>query len=343
MSTIAQSRDLSDPRTISDFAALMQDLDSMKALLVLTVCDIKAVGPGVWNGWKGQLLRTLYYEVEPFLTGGFTSTPRRERILEVKSTLAAALNEWSEPERQRVIDLHYDNYLLTVPHENQLRHMDFIRDTDRVGHTFATSVTTKAFEAITEITIIAPDHPNLLSVIAGSCAAAGANIVDAQIFTMRDGRALDSIFISRAFENGKDEHRRAERVAQLIGQALAGEANLPMLLLERTKKAKKVQAFKVPPRVVFNNSLSDKFTVLQVHGRDRPGFLSDVASVLADLSLDIASAHIATFGEKVTDSFYVTDLLGYKIEQPEKMENIRASLMKALGGSRKSKAKRISA
>ncbi|MEP1205734.1 MAG: [protein-PII] uridylyltransferase [Rhizobiaceae bacterium] len=333
MSNTAQSRDLNDPKTIADFASVMQTFERMKALLVLTVCDIKAVGPGVWNGWKGQLLRTLFYMCEPQLTGGFTQTPRREQIAEVRRELNDALADWSEDQRNRVIDLHYDNYLLTVPREDQIRHLKFIRDTDEKGLATATTIETRDFEAITEITLLAPDHPRLLSTITGCCAAAGANIVDAQIFTTRDGRALDSIFINRLYDDPRDERRRAQHIADTIQKVLTGKTRLSKLLADKAKPKRRSAAFKVEPSVMINNELSDKFTVIELEALDRPGLLSDVTDALADLSLDIASAHIATFGEKVIDSFYATDLVGFKITSPQKLAAIKRKLMAALGAT----------
>ena len=333
MSNTAQSRDLNDARTISDFAAVMQNLERMKLLLVLTVCDTKAVGPGVWNGWKGQLLRTLYHETEPMLTGGFTQIPRRQRVLEVKAELVDQLQNRVGKDSNRLIGLHYDNYLLTVPREDQLRHMEFIRDCDNTDVSFATTVATREFEAVTEITLLSPDHPRLLSTITGCCAATGANIVDAQIFTMKDGRALDSIFINRLYEDEGDEHRRAKSIGDMIERVLSGKQRLKDLLSERAKPRRRAQAFTVDPQVVVNNGLSEDFTVLEIEALDRPGLLSDITDALADLSLNTTSAHIATFGEKAVDTFYVTDLVGYKIETPQKRTAIKRRLMKALGGN----------
>ena len=327
MSNIAQSRDLNDPRTISDFASVMQSMDRMKALLVLTVCDIKAVGPEVWNGWKGQLLRTLYYETEPRLTGGFTSIPRKERIAEVLGELEEALSDWTSKDRKRCLGLMYDNYLLTVPREDQIRHLEFIRDNDKAGHSFATTSAIREFEAVTEITLLAPDHPRLLSTITGCCTAAEANIVDAQIFTTKDGRALDSIFINRAFDNDEDERRRAERIGESIEAVLSGKSRLKDLLASQPKPSGRKKAFKVEPSVIVNNSASDKFTVLEIEGLDRPGVLSKITDAMADLSLDIASAHIATFGEKFIDTFYVTDLVGHKIVSAQKLSAIKRKLL----------------
>ena len=192
MSMTAQTRDLNDRKTIEDFAHAVQSVERLKLLLILTVCDIRGVGPGVWNGWKGQLLRTLYYETELLLTGGFSEVSRGERAGQARRRLTEALDDWPEAERQRYVGLHYDNYLLTVDLEDQRRHADFVRDADAAGKRLATMVKTHQFEAVTEITVLAQDHPRLLSVIAGACAAAGGNIVDAQIFTTADGRALDT-------------------------------------------------------------------------------------------------------------------------------------------------------
>jgi len=339
MSMTAQTRDLNDRKTIEDFAAIVQTVERLKLLLILTVCDIRGVGPGVWNGWKGQLLRTLYYETELLLTGGFSEVSRALRVEQARAQLAAALSDWPQPERQRLVELHYDNYLLTVDPADQLRHADFIRAADRSRRKLDTMVKIHAFEAVTEITVLAQDHPRLLSVIAGACAAAGANIVDAQIFTTSDGRALDTILISREFDHDEDEQRRAERVGALIEDVLSGKAWLPEIIARRARP-KRGKAFRIEPRVDIRNTLSNRFTVIEVEGLDRPGLLSEITGTLSDLSLDIASAHITTFGEKVIDTFYIADLTGQKIDSPTRQAAIRAALVATLeGGTRPAKTK----
>ncbi|MGH6760584.1 MAG: [protein-PII] uridylyltransferase [Phyllobacterium sp.] len=327
MSMVAQSRDLNDRKTIEDFADIVQTLDRLKLLLILTVCDIKAVGPGVWNGWKGQLLRTLFYETELLLTGGFSEVPRKERTEMARAELAQALPDWSDEDRRAYIDLHYPNYFLTVRLEDQVRHANFVREAARTGKTLATMAQPHAFEAVTEITVLCPDHPRLLSIIAGACAGAGANIVDAQIFTTSDGRALDTILVNREFDRDEDETRRAQRIGKLIEDVLSGKSFLPEMLATRTKPKRASKAFHIEPRVDINNALSNKFTVIEVEGLDRPGLLSAITGVISDLMLDIASAHITTFGEKVIDSFYVTDLVGHKITNQTRQSNIRKKLL----------------
>jgi [protein-PII] uridylyltransferase len=181
---------------------------------------------------------------------------------------------------------------------------------------------------VTELTVVAPDHPRLLSIIAGACAASGANIVDAQIFTTTDGLALDTIAISRAFDRDEDELRRAARVADAIEKALRGEIRLSDAIANRMGAPKPVdKTFPLAPEVTIDNNLSNKYTVLEVSGLDRPGLLFDLTSALSRLNLNISSAHVATFGEKAVDVFYVTDLTGLKITAASRQGTIRKALL----------------
>jgi [protein-PII] uridylyltransferase len=257
--------------------------------------------------------------------------------------LADALADWPEAERKRYIGLHYDNYLLTVDPKDQVRHAAFVRDADTTGKKLASVVKTHEFEAVTEITLLAQDHPRLLSVIAGACAAAGGNIVDAQIFTTTDVRALDTILINREFDRDEDERRRGERVGRLIEDVLSGRSWLPEIIEKRTKPKRGSKAFSIVPRAEIRNTLSNRFSVIEVSGLDRPGLLSEITGTLSDLSLDIASAHITTFGEKVIDTFYVTDLMGQKVDNPTRLDTIRTSLIATLNGASQQRAGKVRA
>jgi [protein-PII] uridylyltransferase len=330
MSRIAQSRDLADRRTILDFAHIVQTVDRLKLLLVLTVCDIRAVGPGVWNGWKGQLLRALYYETEPILTGGFSADSHSRQIAEARAALAGRLTDWPEAERERYLDLHYPAYWLRVDEDRQTRHAILVRNADRESLGFAFEVLPMAFEGATELTILAPDHPRLLAAIAGACAACEANIVDAQIFTTADGRALDTVIVGRAFDEDADEKRRGERIAALIEATLKGKVKLADALAGRHRKSRRREVFRFEPQVSLNNELSDRFTVVEVECLDRYGLLYDLTHAMSELSLDIASAHIATFGERVVDTFYVTDLVGHKLTAKTRQNRVRKALLEAI-------------
>jgi len=333
MSNIAQSRDINDPKTIRDFAAIVQSPERLKMLLILTVADIRAVGPGVWNGWKGQLLRSLYYETEPVVTGGHTSTERNIRVEQAQVALRKLLADWPATELDRFIERHYPDYWLRTATRKQAYHARLIRRAEKAGNKLATDFTTNAFNAITELTVFAPNHPRLLALFAGACAASGANIVGAHITTTRDGFALDTFLLQREFREDEDEARRARRIGDTIGKLLKSEVQLEELLARRRPIGSRYEAFQVKPEVVVNNAWSDQFTVIEVSGRDRPGLLYDLTSAISDLSLDITSAHITTFGEKAVDVFYVTDLTSKKIDGEERQKAISNRLESVLAGA----------
>ena len=331
MSTVAQHRDLSDPATIRKFADVVQTLERLKLLLVLTIADIKAVGPGVWTGWKGELLRTLYNETKVLLSGGHTELARTDRVRLEQMRLRELLPGWSEAEFEAYAARHGPAYWLKVEPARQVQHAHLIRRAAAEGLGVATTVETDQFRGVTELTVLSPDHPRLLAIITGACAAAGGNIVDAQIFTTTDGQALDTIFISRAFDMDQDEMRRAERIASAIERALKGEVKVADLVSAKRRPRERGRTFQVAPEVTVDNSLSTRHTVVEVSGLDRPGLLYDLTTALGRLNLNIASAHVATFGEKAVDVFYVTDLTGTKVTHPGRQASIRRQLLDVFG------------
>jgi len=329
MSTVAQSRDLSDRKTIENFAAVVQSVEQMKLLTILTTADIRGVGPGVWNGWKAQLLRTLYYETEPVLTGGFSEVNRARRIAVAQAEFRAEFTEWPEQELNAYIGRHYPAYWLKVELPRKIRHARFLRASEAAGHKLAINVGFDEARGVTELTILAVDHPWLLSIIAGACASAGANIVDAQIYTTTDGRALDTIAISREYDRDEDEGRRATRIGEMIEDVLEGKLRLPEVVARRSNRGK-ARPFVVEPEVTINNQWSDRYTVIEVSGLDRPGLLYQLTTAISKLNLNIASAHVATFGERARDVFYVTDLLGAQINAPTRQAAIKSALIHLL-------------
>jgi [protein-PII] uridylyltransferase len=338
MSMTAQSRDLSDRRTIENFAAIMQSLERMKLLLILTTADIRAVGPGVWNGWKAQLLRTLYYETEPVLTGGFTELDRTRRVAMAQAELKAELADWPPELLDAYMARHYPAYWLKADLARKVAHARFVRAAEEAGMTLATEFGFDAARGVTTLTVLAPDHPRLLAVIAGACAVAGANIVDAQIYTTTDGLALDTISVSREFDRDEDEARRAQRIAATIEKALRGELRLPEVVAKRSAAPKgRMKAFAVEPEVTIHNQWSQRYTVVEVTGLDRPGLLYELTATLSKLNLNIASAHVATFGERVVDVFYVTDLLGAKIDSPPRQAAIKRALLQVFAAPNESR------
>ncbi|GEO13888.1 [protein-PII] uridylyltransferase [Microvirga aerophila] len=343
MSNTAQSRDLSDPATIKSFAEVVQTMERLKLLLVLTIADIKAVGPGVWTGWKGQLLRNLYHETEVLLGGGVSDMARSERVRLAQDQLRAELPDWSQEMFDAYAARHSPAYWLKTDETRRAKQARFVKNAEKAGRTVSTCHETDEFRGVTELTILSPDHPRLLAIITGACAAAGGNIVDAQIFTTTDGMALDTIVLSRAFDRDEDELRRAERVAKGIERALKGEVKIADLVNGKRPVKERTKAFHVPPEVTIDNSLSNRQTVIEVSGLDRPGLLYDLTTALGKLNLNIASAHIVTFGEKAVDVFYVTDLTGTKVTHAGRQASIRRTLLEVFNTEESASSQRRSA
>jgi len=327
MSSIAQSRDLSDRLTINSFAEVVQTLERLKMLFVLTVCDIFAVGPGVLDAWKSQLLRVLYWETEVVLAGGHSAVDRKSRVVAATEELRALLPQWSDAEFSAYSKRHYPAYWLKVDTARKARHAALLRKLGSGDEALVVDAHLDSSRGAIELTVIAPDHRRLLSTIAGACAASGANIVDASIFTTADGLAVDTIFFSRGFDFDADEMRRAARIAENIEKALRGDIVISDAVRARIGSRAAAGAFTVAPNVVLDNSLSNAYTVLEVSGLDREGLLFDLTSAISRLNLNIASAHIVTFGERAVDAFYVTDLTGGKIASASRQAAIRRQLL----------------
>jgi [protein-PII] uridylyltransferase len=333
MSSYAFSRDIGDPQTVRDFANIAQSPERLKLLLILTVADIRAVGPTTWNGWKGALLRALYYEAEPLVAGGHTQQQgAADRVAAAQHAFREATKTWPQDQIDRFLGRLYPDYWLKTEPEKMLADARLVEEADKSGQKFASVFKTDAFTAITELTLYAPNHPRLLALFAGACAATGANISGAHISTTRDGFALDTFLLAREFDHDEDELRRARRISETIEKLLRGEARLNALMAKRRDRASsRIGAFQVPPEVLIDNTLSNQFTVVEVSGLDRPGLLFELTNTLSDLNLDITSAHITTFGEKVVDVFYVTDLTNKKITSPQRQKAIQTRLLEVLG------------
>jgi [protein-PII] uridylyltransferase len=327
MSEIAQSRDIQDPETAKAFADVVQSPQRLAFLMILTACDIRAVGPGVWTGWKGSLLRSLYYATEPLLSGGHSKVTQRDRIEAARGELRKALTAWPGDEVETYVGRHYDHYWLRAEPELQAEHARMIRTADQAGQMFAGSIRVKAFEGITEVSFYTPDHPRLLSLIAGACTMCDASIIGAQIFSTRDGRALDTFRLRRSFQSDEDEKVRATRIIDTVKQLLQGKRQVLIDLGKESRHNKRLKPFSLPAQVQVSNAISEKFTVIEVMGLDRTGLLHQLTRTISDLNLTIGSAHIGTYGEKAVDVFYVTDLTGHKIDSRPRQKKIHEALL----------------
>ena len=326
MSSIAFKRDISDPQTIRNFVERVQSPERLKLLLVLTCADIRAVGPKVWNGWKAALLRELYHSAFDVISGGATVGARDSRIAAAQVAARALLPDFTLQEFETFISRGYPFYWLSLDAETHSRHARLMREADASGAPLTVEKRIDRDRAVTEITLYTADHPGLFSRIAGALAVCGANIVDAKIVTMTNGMALDTFWIQDQNGGAFDRPDRLAKLAVAFENVLTGDLKPHRELARPPAIPSRTSVFTVPPRVLVDNNASRSHTVIEVNGRDRRGFLFEVTRELTRLSLQVSSAKISTYGEKVVDVFYVKDLFGHKVEHPQKLDEIRKAL-----------------
>ena len=331
MSNTAQKRDINDPKTIQDFAAIVQSPERLRMLLVLTVVDMRATGPNVWNDWKAALLRELYWRTEEVLSGGSEREAATARARAVKEALRAELADWSDDEFQIHAARGTTAYWLSHELPALTRQARMIQNAETEGRELTVDTFTDTARGITEISVYAPDHPGLFARIAGAMAASHVNIAVAIVHTLGNGMALDTFWVQDESGHALTDAAALQRLAERIEASLDARLRVDAEGQPHHRLPARTHVFTVPPRVLVDNNASATHTLIEVNGRDRPGFLYDVTRTLANLNLQINTAKIATYGERVVDVFYVKDVFGMKVTHEGKIDEIRTRLLEAIG------------
>ena len=327
MSDMAQKRDIGDPRTVRDFAKAVKTKKRLDLLTLLTVCDIRGVGPGTWNNWKAMLLRRLYSVTAEALEGGLENVNRDKLEDEAKIALRESLPEFDTVAFLKEANRHYAPYWQGLPTEAHkiFAHMllDLGNDEIRIDlHPEPDRDATRACFALA-------DHPGIFSRLAGALALVGANVVDARTYTSKDGYATAVFWVQDA--DGKPyEVSRLPRLRKMIERTLKGEVLPREALADRDRVKKREREFRFPTHIAFNNEGSEIYTIIEVDTRDRPGLLYDLTRTLAANNIYIASAVIATYGAQVVDAFYVKDMFGLKLHAKTKQESLDKKLRQAI-------------
>ena len=327
MSDMAQKRDIADPRTVRDFAKAVQTVNRLDLLTVLTVCDIRGVGPNTWNNWKAVLIRALYRQTKKVLENGYEAITRENRGAEAKKNLKARLVAWDSRQVRSELARHYDPYwqgLHVTAHETFANLLREITD-DEIKINLHPDQDRDA----TRICFALNDHPGIFSRLAGALALVGANVVDARTYTSKDGYATAAFWVQDTYGNPyKVTHLK--RLHTMIEKTLKGEVITQEAIKDRDRLKKRERAFKVPTSITFDNDGSEIYTLIEVDTRDRPGLLFDLTRALANMNVYIASAVIATYGEQVVDTFYVKDTFGLKFHSPSKQRALEDKLRLAI-------------
>ena len=327
MSDMAQKRDISDPRTVRDFAKAVQSVKRLNLLTVLTVCDVRSVGPDTWNNWKATLIRQLYAETKAILEQGAEALNRENRMTEAKKALREKLSEWDNKDIKIETGRHYPPYWQGFQVDAQFAFAKLLRNLG--ADEIKIELTPDTDRDATRICFALSDHPGIFSRLAGALALVGANVVDARSYTSKDGFATAAFWIQDG-DGSPYNQARFSRLRRMIEKTLSGEVITREAIKERDKFKKREKAFKVPTSITFDNEGSEIYTIIEVDTRDRPGLLFDLTRTLANMNVYIASAVIATYGEQVVDSFYVKDMFGLKFHSESKQKQLERNLQQAI-------------
>lgn len=336
MNRTAYKRDLDDPKTIRDFVALVQSPERLRLLLILTVVDTRAVGPNVWNGWKATLLRELYYGAQEVMAGVLPAERREARVGRMRGQVLERLSDWAPDDVDWFMDQTNADYFLSYDADAIARHAAVVLKCHREDTDLYMEHRALSDMDITEVFIHTHDHPGIFAAIAGALALSGASIVDARITTLGNGMALNTMWVQDIEGHAIESEARIERLKERIEAALTGRSRPEQeLAAEQSRQLpSRTSVFEVPPRVLVNNKASMNATVIELNGRNRQGFLHDVTRALTDFGLQITSAHVTTYGERVVDVFYVRDVFGLKMDQENKIKTLTAKLLAAIGDAR---------
>ena len=327
MSDMAQKRDIADPRTVRDFAKAVQTVKRLDLLCVLTVCDIRGVGPNTWNNWKAVLIRALYRQTERALETGLEDLNRENRGTAAKKTLREALADWPRKDLQVETARHYPPYwqgLHVTAHVTFATMLRDIGDDD-----IRVDLHPDEDRDATRASFVMADHPGIFARLAGALALVGANVVDARSYTTKDGNVTDAFWVQDA-DGNPYRASKLPRLRQMIEKILRGDVITREAMKTRDKVKKREKAFRVPTSITFDNDGSEIYTIIEVDTRDRPGLLYDLARTLAASNVYIANAVIATYGEQVVDTFYVKDMFGLKYYSESKQRSLEKRLREAI-------------
>ncbi|RXZ64302.1 [protein-PII] uridylyltransferase [Pelagerythrobacter rhizovicinus] len=333
MSATAFKRDLTDPKTIEDFVAQVQSVERLRHLLILTAVDIRAVGPGTWNSWKRQLLGELYDAAHERLRLGHMRHGRKERVTAKKEAVRELLGEDAGLVDRHAADFG-DPYWIAEPEDIMALNLRQFDSARHARDDLSVHCEVYPSRGATLVSVIAADHPGLFYRIAGGIHLAGANIIDARIHTTRTGWAVDNFLVQDPHGQPFHEPEQLRRIETAIGDALANRIELVPRLARRPLPHSRAKAFDVRPRVIVDNRASNRFTVIEVNARDRPALLNRLARALFDGQLVVHSAHVTAYGERAADTFYVTDLLGEKVDAADRIGAIEGALLEAASDRR---------
>ncbi len=329
MTHVAFRRDLADDRVLTQFAKSVGTPDVLKMLFILTICDVSAVGPGTLTAWKKDLLTELYGKTLGLLTGETPMIAEEEKAQGIRDEVEALLGEthpagWLKAQLAAMTN----RYLVSIPTDR------IVLDLERVSQLSPGSVSVHAQNDpernLTEYSVYTFDDitPGIFYKITSVLAAKGLQILSAAITTWSNGVVVDSFWVGDPDYAGPPVGNRLRDVRETIARVLRGHLAVEGLFSEGERISLGAVRFPLsaPVQVELDNSISERYSIVEVFAQDRPGLLAVMARVLFAEGLSIQTAKVATHLDQVVDIFHVTDRSGQKITDPDRIRHLKQTL-----------------
>ncbi len=333
MSITAQKQDLSDPQVIQELARKAGSRERLDYLYTLTVADINATNPNLWNGWRASLLQQLHSQAKHLLKRGIDNLPDiEEQLAETKSQAMLSL-EQDNVDKDRVSalwqQLSDDYFLRHEPMEISWHTSGIISHQGSQPLILIRETRNGLEHGGSKVFIYTQDEENLFAASVAALDQLCLSIQDARISTSADNYSLDSFTVledngSAIGENG----HRIRQIQQHLGQVLNSPDNFPELIKRRTPR--QLRHFSDEPEIHISSHTNTSQTVIEITATDRPGLLALIGNTFSSMELQVQGARIATFGEKVEDRFYVTNYNGEAISDVKTCRSIRDQLKRVL-------------
>lgn len=333
MSTTAQRRDISDVDVIREFAESVSSMKHLNYLYLLTVADVRATNPDLWNSFKQNLLRELYESTRRWLRRGLDNPLDKEEVLAQKKRQALddlSSSEFSPKVIRELWEQLGDAYYLRYQPVEIARHTINI-----LAHPEPSLPLVKLRPAnrrgSTEVFIYMPDHPNLIALVTGVLGSQNLDIQSANITTTSSGYALDAFYVLD--ENGRiiREESRHARIRDALLKALVAPDEATFAASQPMPRL--LKHFDVEPQIEFDQIANEGFTSLYINAMDQPGVLSDITRALGKHNIQIHSASIVTLGERIEDMFFITDQTGNAVSDETTLNSLKDSLLKIWQGN----------
>ncbi|MEZ5690522.1 MAG: [protein-PII] uridylyltransferase [Rickettsiales bacterium] len=329
----AIKRDINDPKTVEDFVATVQTPERLKLLLLLTVADIRAVSSVAWNDWKGVLLRELYERADSFMGSGKIEL-RPQQTDNFRVELCDNLEGWNRQDVDNYLALGDASFLVNFELSRHIAIACMVRKAESIERPILLDIRHNYERSFTEIVLCTNDQKGIFSKVAGAMSLVGANIINAKIFTLKNGIAIESFWIQAAGGVVFDRTGKLDKMSSYIEQSLFGEFDMseafnkytPAYIRSRSK------ALPIAGQVLFDNEASNLNSLIELTCRDRVGLLYDITRAIAELNLSIVTAHISTYGTQAADVFYVKDNFGFKVTHKDKINLIKEKLLSVING-----------